>query len=337
MFAAIPLPQSFNNLKSVPMKFLLLLALFPACFGAAAQSSYPTKPITIIVPFGPGGVADITARSFGQVISASLKQPVIIDNRPSAGNIVGSAAAAKAAPDGYTLLLLSNGNAVSKGLFKKLPYDPVSDFAPIATLGYFDVGVFVDARSEYKSLREVLDFAKANPGKLTIGTIAVGSTQNLAAELFKTQAGIDALIVPYNGTPALQTALRGGQVDVGFEILGPMVAQVGPQGGLRALAVSSDKRFAGLPEVPTLQESGLPNYNVSSWNALVAPAGTPKDVITSLNTAVNEAAQLPELQKKMQALGVRIQGSTPEQLDQLLKSEIKRWGDVIVKAKITPQ
>ena len=319
------------------MKLLLPLALLCACFSASAQSAYPTKPITIVVPFGAGGVADITARSFGQAISAALKQPVIIDNRPSAGNIVGSAAVAKAAPDGYTLLLLSNGNAVSKGLFKKLPYDPVKDFAPIATLGYFDLAVFVDAKSKYKSLREVLDFAKANPGKLTIGTIAVGSTQNLSAEMFKTQAGIDALIVPYNGTPAVQTALRGGQVDVGFEILGPMLAQVGPEGGLRALAVSSDKRFAGLPDVPTLQESGLPNYNVASWNALVAPAGTPKDVIARLNAAVNDAAKSPELHKKMQALGVRTQGSTPEQLDQLLKSEIRRWGDVIVKAKITPQ
>ncbi len=228
-------------------------------------------------------------------------------------------------------------NAVSTGLFKKLPYDPVKDFAPIATLGYFDLALFVDAKSRFKSARDVLDFSKANPGKLTIGTIAVGSTQNLSAELLKTQAGIDALIVPYNGTPALQTALRGGQVDVGFEILGPMIAQVGAEGGLRALAVTSDKRFSGLPDVPTLQESGLPAYNVSSWNALVAPAGTPSDVIAKLNGVVNDVAKSPELQRKMQALGVRVQGSTPEQLDQLLKSEIKRWGDVIAKAKIAPQ
>ena len=316
---------------------LILLIGFGLAGPAQAQSVYPSKPITIIVPFGPGGIADITARTFGQAIQGALKQPVIIDNRPSAGNIVGSAAVAKAAPDGYTLLLMSNGNAVSTGLFKKLPYNPVKDFAPIATMGYFDLALFVDAKSKFKNAREVLDFAKGNPGKLTIGTIAVGSTQNLSAELFKSQAGIDALIVPYNGTPALQTALRGGQVDAAFEILGPMIAQVGPQGGLRALAVSSDKRFPGLPEVPTLQESGLPGYNVASWNALVAPAGTPKELIAKLNAAVNDAAKSPELQKKMQALGVRTQGSTPEQLDQLLKAEIQRWGEVIVKAKITPQ
>ena len=322
-------------------RIALLLVLGLPALGLAgtahAQSTYPNKPITIVVPFGPGGIADITARTFGQAISAALKQPVVIDNRPSAGNIVGSAAVAKAAPDGYTLLLLSNGNAVSAGLFKKLPYNPLKDFEPIATLGYFDLALFVDAKSRFKSAREVLDFAKANPGKLTIGTIAVGSTQNLSAELFKTQAGIDALIVPYNGTPALQTALRGGQVDLGFEILGPMVSQVGPQGGLRALAVTSDKRFAGLPDVPTLQESGLPSYDVASWNALAAPAGTPKDVIAKLNAAVNDAAKSAELQKKMQALGVRTQGSTPEQLDHLLRAEIQRWGEVIAKAKIAPQ
>ncbi|CAN5387870.1 tripartite tricarboxylate transporter substrate binding protein [soil metagenome] len=324
-------------MKNSRRTILAALLALGVAGGAAAQSTYPTKAITIIVPFGAGGIADITARSFGQVLSTILKQPVVIDNRPSAGNIVGSAAVAKAAPDGYTLLLMSNGNAVSTGLFKKLPYDPVKDFAPIATLGYFDLAMFVDAKSKFKTAREVLDFAKANPGKLSIGTIAVGSTQNLSAELFKTQAGIDALIVPYNGTPAVQTALRGAQVDVAFEILGPMIAQVGPEGGLRALAVSSDQRFAGLSSVPTLKESGLPNYDVSSWNALVAPVGTPKDVIAKLNAAVGEAAKNPELQARMQALGVRTQSSTPEQLDQLLKAEIKRWGDVIVQARIQPQ
>jgi len=322
-------------------RFSRIALVFMLALGGAgvarAEPAYPSKPITIVVPFGPGGIADITARTFGQALSTALKQPVVIDNRPSAGSIIGSAAVAKAAPDGYTLLLLSNGNAVSTGLFKKLPYDPVKDFAPIATLGYFDLALFVDAGSKFKSAREVLEFAKAHPGKLSIATIAVGSTQNLAAELFKTQAGIDALIVPYNGTPALQTALRGHQVDVAFEILGPMISQVGPQGPLSALAVTSDKRFAGLPDVPTLQESGLPNYGVASWNALAAPAGTPKDVIAKLNAAVNEAAKSPDLQRKTQALGVRAQGSTPEQLDQLLKSEIRRWGEVIARAKIAPQ
>ena len=316
---------------------VLAAVLALAATGSAwSQASYPSKPITIIVPFGAGGIADITARAFGQALSVSLKQAVVIDNRPSAGSIVGSGAVAKAAPDGYTLLLMSNGNAVSQGLFKKLPFDVVKAFEPVSTLGFFDLALFVDAKAKFKTVRDVLDHAKAHPGKLTIGTIAVGSTQNLSAELFKTATGIDALIVPYNGTPALQTALRGGQVDVGFEILGSMMAQLAPD-GLRALAVTSDKRFPGLPDLPTVQEAGVASYNVASWNGLAAPAGTPKAVIAKLNAAVNEAAKSPELQKRLQGLGVRTQSGTPEQLAQLLNTEIQRWGEVIRKANIERQ
>jgi tripartite-type tricarboxylate transporter receptor subunit TctC len=321
------------------VKFLLFLALLPAWLGSAfGQAAYPSRPITIIVPFGPGGVADITARTVGQAMSASLKQAVVIDNRPSAGAVVGSAAVAKAAPDGYTLLLLSNANAVSASLFRKLPYEPVKDFAPIGTLGYFDLALFVPNDSRFKSVQDVVARAKAEPGKLTIGTIAVGSTQNLAAELFKTTAGIDALVVPYNGTPALQTALLAGQVDVGFEVLAAMMSQIAPgPKGLRALAVTTDKRFAGLPNVPTVQESGVPKYNVASWNALAAPAGTPQPVIDKLNAAIRDAVKQPDVQQRLQTLGVRAQASTPGELSQLLNSEIQRWKQVIVGAKIPLQ
>ena len=321
------------------MKLLVLFfALLPACFGAAAQPAYPSKPITIVVPFGPGGVADITARTVGQAMAASLRQPIVIDNRPSAGAVVGSAAVAKAAPDGYTLLLMSNANAVSAGLFKKLPYDPVKDFAPVGTLGYFDLALFVADGSPLKSVQDLVARAKAQPGQLTIGTIAVGSTQNLAAELFKSSAGIDALVVPYNGTSALQTALIAGQVDVGFEVLGPMMSHLasGPK-GLRALAVTSDRPFAGLPNVPTVQASGVPKYNVASWNALAAPVGTPPRVIETLNAAIRDALNLPGVQQRLQALGVRAQASTPAEASQLLGSEIARWKQVIVSAKIPQQ
>lgn len=320
------------------MKLLLLLALLPACFGASAQPAYPTKPITIIVPFGAGGVADITARTVGQAISASLKQAVVIDNRPSAGAVVGSTAVANAKPDGYTLLLMSNANAISAGLFKKLPYEPVKAFTPIGTLGYFDLALFVTDGSPLKTVQDVVVRAKAQPGKLTIGTIAVGSTQNLAAELFKTTAGIDALVVPYNGTPALQTALMAGQVDLGFEVLSPMMSHLatGPR-GLRALAVTSERRFTGLPNVPTVQESGVPKYSVASWNALAAPAGTPPSVIDTLNAAVRDAVNKPEVQQRLQTLGVRTQASTPAEAAQLLRSEIERWKQVIVSAKVPTQ
>lgn len=320
------------------MKFLLALALLPACFAAAAQSAFPSKPITIVVPFGPGGVADITARTVGQAMSTALKQPVVIDNRPSAGAIVGSAAVANAAPDGYTLLLMSNANAVSAGLFKKLPYEPVKAFVPIGTLGYFDLALFVADKSPLKNVQDLIARAKAQPGQLTIGTIAVGSTQNLAAEMFKNTAGIDALVVPYNGTPAVQTALLAGQVDVAMEVLSPMLSHIaaGPR-GLRPLAVTSDRRFAGLPNVPTVHESGVPKYSVASWNALAAPAGTPAPVVEALSAAIREAVNKPEVQHKLQTLGVRAQASTPAEAAQLLNSEIQRWKQVITTAKIPLQ
>jgi tripartite-type tricarboxylate transporter receptor subunit TctC len=231
--------------------------------------------------------------------------------------------------------LMSNANAVSAGLFRKLPFDALADFAPITTLGFFDLALFVAADSPLKTVDHLLTRARAQPGKL-IGTIAAGSTQHLAAEYFKSLSGIDAVIVPYKGTPAVITALRSGEIDVGFEILGPMLGQV--QGKvLRALAVTSDRRFAALPEVPTVKESGLAGYNVASWNALAAPAKTPRAVVDRLDRAALQALAMPNVQSQLQALGVRAQGGTPEQMKQLLASEIKRWSDVIVQSNIERQ
>jgi len=321
---------------TISRRSLLLTALAASASGSQAQTRYPEKAITLIVPFGPGGIADLTARAVAQAMTATLKQTIVVDNRPSAGSIVGSTAVAQAQPDGYTLLLMSNGNAVSQSLFKKLPFDVMNDFAPVGTLGFFDLAVFVSAESRFKTLREVTAYAKANPGKLTIGTIAPGSTQHLSAELFKTVAGIDAVTVPYKGTPAVVTALRAGEIDVGFEILGPMLAQVEGK-AIRALAVTSGKRFPLLPNVPTVQEEGIARYDVASWNALAVPAKTPKEIVAKLTLAANDALKSPEVIAQLQRLGVRPQGSTPEQMTQLLTSEIKRWGEVIKASKIEIQ
>ena len=311
-----------------------LAALWPAAVGA--QAGAETRPITLVVPFAPGGIADLTARAVAKEMSALLKQPIVVDNKPSAGAIVGSQQVARAAPDGLTLLLMSNANAVSAGLFRKLPFDVEKDLAPITTLGYFDLALFVAADSPLKTVAHLLTRARAQPGKLTIGTIAAGSTQNLAAEYFKSLSGIDAVIVPYKGTPAVITALRAGEIDVGFEILGPMLGQVQAK-VLRALAVTSDRRFAGMPDVPTVKESGLPSYNVASWNALAAPAKTPRAVIERLQRAALQALAMPAVHAQLQALGVRAQGGTPEQMRQLLSSEIKRWSEVIERANIEKQ
>jgi tripartite-type tricarboxylate transporter receptor subunit TctC len=243
---------------------------------------------------------------------------------------------AKAEPDGHTLLLMSNATAVSSSLFKSLPFDTVRDFAPVSTLGYFDIAVIVPADSKFKTLGELLTFAKANPGKLNLGSINIGSTQNLAAELFKTSSGTDVQIVPFNGTPAVITALRGGQIDAAVEILGPVLPQIKAK-ALRALAVTGDKRAAVLPDVPTAVESGLPTFVASSWNALAAPAKTPKNVIARLNKDVIAALSAPDVKKKLLDLNVEARASSPEQASELLASEIKRWGEVITRAKIAKQ
>ena len=312
----------------------LLLGATLATAGWA--QSFPNKPLRIVVPFGPGGVADITARTVAQKMSQTLGQPVVIENKPGAGGVGASDLVAKSAPDGYTLLLMSNASAVTATMFTKLPYDTAKDFAPISTLGFFDIGVVTATESKFKTMGELLAYAKANPGKLNVGSINTGSTQNLAAELFKTNAGVDMQIVPFNGTPAVVNALRGGQIDVAVEILSPIMGQI-KGGALRALAVTDDQRSASLPDVPTTKEVGLPNYLASSWNALAVPAGTPKDVVACLHREIVAAVKDPEVSKRLRDMNIEPRTSTPEQTQAFLQKEIKRWGDVIVKANVPRQ
>ncbi len=314
-----------------------LVAILPAMGLATpavrAQSRFPDRPITLVVPFAPGGVADITARTVGQAVAATLGQPVIIDNKPGAGGIVATQAVLKAPADGHTLLLMSNATAVSVHLMKKLPFDVVKDLAPISTLGFFELGIAVNADSRFKTLAEMLNYARAQPGKLTIGTITVGSTQHLSAELFKSRAGIEATVVPYKGSPAVINALRSGDVDVVFEILGPLLPQLAGK-TLRALAVTGTARFPLLPEVPTVVEQGIKGYTVDSWNALAAPAGTPPAVIERLGRAAQEAVSQPGVRKSLHDLGVKPQAGSPAELGSLLASEIAHWGEVARAANL---
>jgi tripartite-type tricarboxylate transporter receptor subunit TctC len=299
-------------------------------------AGYPARPVKIVVPFAAGGVADITARVLAQKMSETLRQQVLVENRPSAGGIIASEAVAKAEPDGYTLLFITNGNAVSVSLFKSLPYDTLGDFAPVSTVGFFDLVLVVDSGSKVGSVRELVAFARANPNQLNLGTINVGSTQNLAAELFKSMSGIDAQVVPFKTTPAVVAALKGGDVQAAFEILAPVLGQI-RGGALKPLAVTSDKRYAGLPGVPTVAESGVPGYQASSWNGVAAPARTPKAVIERLNREVNAAVAAPEVRRRLQELGVEARGGTPEALGALLLAEIAKWKAVIERAKIEKQ
>lgn len=303
---------------------------------AVGQLAYPNKPIKIVVPFGAGGVADLTARTVAQKLGDNMGQSIVIENKPGAGGVVATDAVAKSTPDGYTLLLMSNATAVSAGLFKSLPYDAEKDLTPLSILGTFDIAIVVPQESKFANLGDLLSFAKANPGKLNIGSINVGSTQHLAAELFKSTAGIDAQVVPFNGTPAVLTALRGGQIDVGVEILAPVLPQIKGQ-ALRALAVTGDKRAAALPQVPTAKEAGVRSLYAASWNALAAPSKTSRDIVLRLNQEIQNALNAPEVRKKLIDMNVEPQPSSLQQAADLLSSETKRWGEVIQRAGIPKQ
>lgn len=314
---------------------LLVSAVLFGTLTAYAQT-YPTKPIRIIVGFGPGGVADLTCRIVAQKLSAQLGQQVLVENRPGAGGISAADAVAKAPADGYTLLLMSNGNAVSASLFKSLPYDTVADFASVSTLGFFDIALVTKAGSEFKSVKDVIAYAKANPGKLNIGTISIGSTQNLSAELFKEMAAIDAVIVPYKASPDVLVALRGNDVQVAFEMVAAVTAQY-KSGAVNILAICANRRFPGLPNIPTVAESGLPGYQTASWNAISAPAKTPRAIIDRLNKEINTALASAEVKNKLLEIGVVAHGSTPDELTAHLVAEIKKWRGVIERAKIPKQ
>jgi len=304
----------------------------------ALAQNFPSKPIRIVVPNGPGGGADLTARIVAQKISGPLGQNVIIENKPGAGGVVAGQMVARAEPDGYTLLLVSSGTAVSQALFQSQPFDALKDFAPVATMATFDLAICVGQSSKFKTLAELLAYARANPGKLNMGTPQVGTTQNLAAELFKSTAGVDIQIVPFNGTPPAITALRGGQIDAVLDIVGPLMGQIASK-DLLPLAVLGAQRAPQLPAVPTARESGdkLAQFDASSWNGLAAPARTPPAVIERLSREVQAVLAQPDVQKQLLDLNLVAQGSTPEQLKQRLAQDIARWSEVIERAHIPKQ
>lgn len=313
-----------------------LLALGAAMPQQASAQAYPAKVIRLIVGFAPGGVADITARLVAPKLSEALGQQVIVDNRQSAGGILAAELVAKADPDGHTLLLISGGNAVSASLYKALSYDPINDFAMVSTLAFFDLVIVADPAFPGGSVADLVAAARAKPGTLNFGTVGIGSTQHLAGELFRSMAGIDAVPVSYRATPALMNALKGREVDVMFEILAPVLGQI-RQGALKPIAVTSARRFAGLPEVPTAMESGLPGYDVASWNGIAAPAKTPPAIIERLNRELVRALALPEIQQRFTELGVEARSSTPDWLKAFLVSESEKWGRVIAQARIEKQ
>ena len=299
----------------------------------AAAETYPVRPVRIIVPYGPGGIADVVLRMVAQKLSEKFGQQFVIENRPGAAGIVGIQAVVTSAPDGYTLAMIGGGLTSAKSLFKTLPYDLEKDLAPISSTAYYSLVVATKQGSPYRTVRDVAAAAKANPGKLNFGTISPGSTQHLSAELFKSMAGIAVTMIPYKTTPELVTAVIRGDIDVAFDY------QPGFEGGLSdgkitAIATTGSVRSLSLPEVPTVQEGGLSGYDVTSWNGLAAPTRTPPEILALLNQGVNEALMDPGIKAASAKFGLEARGSTREEMRVRVRDDVAKWAKVIAEAGI---
>lgn len=300
----------------------------------ASAQTYPSKPIRLITPFPPGGGADIVGRIIGQKLAEQLGQPVVNENRPGAGGNTGIDYVAKARPDGYTLLLGSATLSISPSLYKKLSYDPIKDLTPLFMAAQTPIVVLVRPTLPVKTLKELVEYAKAHPGKVNFGSGGVGTVTHLASELIKSLAKINIVHVQYKGTNQAMIGLMGGEIDIVLIVVPNAVPQI-QAGKVRALAVLSDVRLPSLPNVPTVKEAGIDNAETAAWYGLLAPAGTPRDIVNRLNAEWVKIASMTDTKEKMQNGGVDPMSSTPEQFAEFLKSEIARWGRVVKEANIS--
>jgi tripartite-type tricarboxylate transporter receptor subunit TctC len=310
-----------------------VLALAASARAAEPQSDYPTRPVSLIVPYAAGGVADVGMRMLGDKLSSRLRQQFVIENRPGAGGIVAAQTAAAAPADGYTLLMTGNNTAIAAALFKSLPYNVLTDFASISTAAFFDLLLVTRTGSALHSVKDVIAAARANPGKLNIGTINPGSTQNLAAELFNNTAEIKAAIVPFRTSPDMAGALLRGDIDVAFEFYAAVHGLLADN-KLVALASAGPERTAYLPQVPTVIESGLKDYEVTSWNGLSAPAATPGRIVATLNQAIKDVMPSPDMQARAAEMGMTMRWSTAADMTARMQADIRKWSAVIEKAGI---
>ena len=316
------------------MRRCLLIAATVLALPAAAQ--YPTRTVTLVVPFAPGGSSELLSRVVANELSHTLGQQVVVDNRPGAAGNIAMEAVARATPDGHTLILGHIGTlAVNPAMFRKLPYDPVRDFAPVSLIGHVPNVVAVSPGVQAKNLQEFIALARARPGSLNYGSAGNGSAGHLAMEYLKQAAGIDLVHVPYKGTGPMVTDLLAGQTQATFTGV-PALSQFIRQGKLRALAVGSARRLASLPDVPTVAESGLKGFETSQWYGLLAPAKTPDAVVRKLSTEVARGLKSRDATERLAADGTQIVGSTPEEFAALIQVEMKRWGEVVRGAGIKP-
>ena len=295
--------------------------------------AYPTRPVRMILPFAAGGVADVTSRLAADKLGGILGQRFVVENMAGPGGIAAARAAASAPPDGYTLYLITNGTAISVAIYKQLPFDPMKDFAPVSGVGNFELVFTVNADSPYKTLEDLLKAARAQPGKLNIGTISVGSTQHLGAELFRSMAKLDIQLIPYKTSPDAMIGLIRNDVQLFIDFYAALRSGLVDK-KMRPLATSGTKRTAFLPDVPPVAEAGVPGYEVLSWNGLGVPTGTPPAIIATLNKAIREVLAMPDVIKRYSEVGIEAHASTPEEVRARFVADVKKWSAVIERAKI---
>lgn len=307
---------------------LFAVLALTAISAASSAQGFPNKPIRLIVPFSAGGPTDVLARIVAQKLTESLGQQVVIDNHTGSGGNIGTDIVAKATPDGYTLLMAIVGHVINASLYSKLPYDPVKDFAPITLTGAATIIMVAHPSLPAKSIKELIALAKSKPGQLNLASPGSGTPHHLAAELFKTMAGIDMVHIPYKGAAPAVTDLLGGQVSVAFVSLPAALPHVKAR-KLTALGITSDKRSAVAPEVPTFAEAGLPGYGLENWYGALAPAGTPREIVNKLNSTIVKVLQLPDVKERLNGQGFEIRTSTPEQFAAYIKSETVKWAKIV--------
>jgi putative tricarboxylic transport membrane protein len=329
--------DSRRRVYRLPLVFsLAAIAATVAQDCARSQPGFPVKPIHISIPFGAGGVGDLTVRLLAQKLTERTKQQVVIENRPGAGGLLSAKTVLESRPDGYTLALIGNGQAISMSLFKSRPYNVLTDFSYVSITARFDMLVAVRADSPLKTLQDVVTAARKNPGRLNFGAVNPGSTQNLSAHLLKQVSELDVTIIPYKTTPDLITAILRNDVDVGFDFYAALQSVI-VDNKVRIVATSGEQRNPLLPNVPTAKESGFPQYIVTSWNGLASPAGLPADVLAALNGHINAALLDPALQETAAKLGIDARGSKPDEMRDRMAADIQKWAAVIEKAGIEKQ
>ena len=317
------------------MRIMLLAVLFVLGLSAEAQT-YPTRTVRIVVPATPGGAIDLIARTLSEKLTASLGQPVVVENKPGASNNLGTDFVAKSPPDGYTLVICASSHATNKFLFKQMPFDPVKDFEPVVYTHVVPLLLAVNPSVPAKNVQELTAWVKANPDKAIYASSGPGSSLHMAAELYMNMTGTKMHHVPYKGSSAAHPDLLAGRTVMIFDTITAVQGHV-KSGALRGIAVTTANRSSAMPELPTIAESGLPGYDASTWGGILAPAGTPKDIVAKINSSINAALKMEDVRKRLMGAGIEIQGGTPEQFAYVIRHEIEKWGRVTKAAGILPE